>query len=327
MTPVAKLRLTLACGDYDRTRPLVDGTVQPEGVELNTLLLPPEDMFYRMGRFREFDVSEFSCSSYTVLRGRGADLLAIPVFPSRMFRHSSIYVHSGAGITAPADLRGKRAGVPKYHMTAAVWIRGMLEDEYGVAPQDLWWFEGGEGQRVKEVDIELPPSIRKEPVPGDRVLGDMLAAGDLDLFIGARMPKAFAVGSPGIRRLFPNYREVEQAYFRKTGLFPIMHTVVIREDLAQAYPWLPHSLYKAFCQAKALALEKLGEAAALTHALPWLLAELEGTRALMGPDPWPYGVAANRKTLETLARYTFDQGLAPKRLRVEEMFPASLLQT
>ncbi len=324
---MSKLPLTMACAEYDRTRPLIDGTVKAEGVELNCLLLGLEEMFYRMGRFREFDVAEFSCSTYTALRGRGEDLVAIPVFPSRMFRHSCIYVHGGSGITRPEDLKGKRAGVPKYHMTAAVWIRGLLQDEYGVAPQDLLWFEGGEAAHVKEVDHRLPASIRIQQVPAGKVLGDLVAAGELDVFIGARMPKAFAAGSPAIRRLFPDYREAERAYYRKTGLFPIMHTVVIRGELVRHPPWLPASLYNAFCQAKAIALQRMAEASALAHALPWLLAELEETKVLMGPDPWPYGVAANRKTLETLSRYTFEHGLAPKRLAAEEMFPESLHQT
>jgi len=324
---MAKLHLTMACAEYDRTRPLIEGIVRPEGAELNCLILGWEEMFYRMGRFREFDVSEFSCSTFTVLKGRGEDLVAIPVFPSRMFRHSCIYVHTGAGIHKPEDLKGKRVGVPKYHMTAAVWIRGMLEDEYGVKPQDMLWFEGGEAAHVKEVDHRLPPAVRVEQVPGGKVLGDMVAAGELDAYVGARMPKAFAAGAPTIRRLFPDYREAERAYFKKTGLFPIMHVVVIRGELARQHPWLPASLYNAFCQAKAVALQRMLEAGALAYALPWLLAEFEETKALMGPDPWPYGVAANRKTLETLSRYTFEHGLAPKRLRAEDMFPEGLLAT
>jgi 4,5-dihydroxyphthalate decarboxylase len=324
---MAKLTLTLAAGDYDRVRPLADGTVRPVGVTLNVLFLTPEEMFYRMGRFREFDASEFSLSTYTVLRGRGEDLIAIPVFPSRMFRHSCIYVHEGAGIAAPADLIGKRVGIPKYHMTAAVWIRGMLEDEYGVSPREVTWCEGGEGRAVKEVDIALPPEIRREIIPGDRVLGDLVAAGELDAFVGARMPRAFANGSPGIKRLFPDYRVVEQAYYQKTGLFPIMHTVVIRGELTERHPWLPGSLYDAFCRAKAIALERMADTAALPHTLPWLTAEFEATRALMGPDPWPYGVTANRRPLEALARYAFEQGVAPRHLRIDEMFPASLQET
>jgi 4,5-dihydroxyphthalate decarboxylase len=322
---MAPLALTLACFDYDRTRALKTGAVRPDGVELNVVNLSPEDMFYRMARFREFDVSELSLSTYTVLRGRGEPLVAIPVFPSRMFRHSSIYVGANAGIREPRDLAGKRVGIPKYHMTAAVWIRGMLEDEHGVAPKDIRWFEGGEGARVKEVDITLPPELPHETVPGNRNLGDMVAAGELDAFIGARKPAAAATGR--VRRLFEDYRRVEREYYQKTGIFPIMHTVVLREELARQHRWLPRALFDAFLAAKRLAYQHLNEMPALPYALPWLMAEAEETQALMGDDPFPYGVARNRKTLETLAGYTFRQGLAPRRLTIEEMFWETTLGT
>lgn len=324
---MAPLHLTLACGDYDRTLALKTGAVRPQGVELNVLNLTPEEIFHRMGRFREFDVSEFSLSTYTVLRGRGEPLVAIPIFPSFMFRHSAIYVRADAGIHAPKDLRGKRVGVPKYHMTAAVWVRGILEDEYGVAPEELHWFEGGEGTRVHEVDVALPPEIRREQVPGDRPLGDLLAAGELDAFIGARRPAAFGADGGRVRRLFPDYRRVERAYYEKTAIFPIMHTVVVREELARQHPWLPLSLFHAFVEAKRLAYRHFGETAALAYALPWLVAEAEETQALMGDDPLPHGVARNRKTLETLAGYTFRQGLAPRHLTVQDMFWESTLAT
>jgi 4,5-dihydroxyphthalate decarboxylase len=324
---MARLTLTLACGDYDRTLAFKTGAVRPEGVELNVFTLGPEEAFYRTGRFQEFDVSEFSLSSYTVLQGRHAGLVAIPVFPSFMFRHSAIFVRADAGIREPQDLRGKRVGVPKYHMTAAVWVRGILEDEYGVAPRDLRWFEGGEAARVAEIDVTLPPEIRREPVPPDRNLGDMLAAGELDAFVGARRPAAFGDGSGRVRRLFPDFQTVERAYYEKTRIFPIMHTVVIREELVREHPWLPRSLYNAFIEAKRLAYERLEYTAALAYAVPWLLAEAEETRALMGADPFPYGVDRNRKTLETLAGYTFRQGLAPRHLSVEEMFWPSTLAT
>ncbi|HEV8677123.1 MAG TPA: ABC transporter substrate-binding protein [Methylomirabilota bacterium] len=324
---MARLELTLACGDYDRTLALKTGAVRAEGVALNVLTLGPEETFYRMARFREFDVSEFSLSTYTILRGRGEPLVAIPVFPSFMFRHSAIFVRDDAGIREPRDLVGKRVGVPKYHMTAAVWVRGILEDEYGVAPKDLLWFEGGEGAKVKEVDVTLPPEVRRESAPGDRPLGDLVAAGELDAFIGARRPAAFGTGAGRVRRLFPDFRRVERAYYEKTGIFPIMHTVVVREELARQHPWLPRSLYDAFGEAKRLAYQRLDFTAALPSALPWLMAEVEETRALMGDDPFPYGVARNRKTLETLAGYIDRQGLAPRRLSVDEMFWPSTLAT
>jgi 4,5-dihydroxyphthalate decarboxylase len=325
---MATLTLTLACGDYDRTLALRTGAVQVPGVELRVLALEPEEMFYRMARRRDFDVAEFSLSTYTVLRGRGEPLIAIPVFPSFAFRHSAIFVRSDAGIREPRDLVGKRVGVPKYHMTAAVWIRGILEDEYGVSPGDLRWFEGGEGVAVKEVDVTLPPGLRHQVVPGDRALGHLLAAGELDAFIGARRPAAAGAGGAApVRRLFPDFRRVERLYFEKTGIFPIMHTVVLKEELARAHPWLPRALFDAFSEAKRLAYQRLADTAALAYVLPWLVAEVEETRALMGDDPFPYGVARTRRTVETLADYSFRQGLAPRRLSVEELFCESLLDT
>jgi len=322
---MSSLDLTLACGDYDRMRALHTGAVKPQGVELRVLSLEPEEMFFRMARFREFDVSELSLSTYTVLRGRGEPLVAIPVFPSSMFRHSSIFVRDDAGIREPKDVVGKRIGIPKYHMAAAVWIRGMLEDEYGVAPKDIRWFEGGEGARVKEVDVTLPSDVPHQLVPDGKNLGEMVAAGELDGYIGARRPPAYFTGR--VRRLFPDYRRVERDYYQRTGIFPIMHTVVMREELAREHPWLPRSLYNAFVESKRLAYQRLDFTAALPISLPWVVAEFEETRELMGDDPFPYGVARNRKTVEILSRYTFRQGLAPRRLTAEDMFCTSTLGT
>lgn len=321
---MAKLNLTLAIGDYDRTLALKTGTVAPEGVDLNILTLGPEEIFYRMGRFREFDACEFSLSTYTIRRGRGEPLIAIPVFPSRMFRHSSIFVSDKSGIRDPKDLRGKRVGVPKYHMTAAVWIRGLLEDEYGVAPKDMRWFEGGEGAKVKEVDVTLPPEVKLEHVPAGKNLGDMLAAGELDAFVGARRPAAFG---KGVGRLFPDFRRAERDYYQRTGIFPIMHTLVLKEELVRDHPWLPRSLYTAFTEAKQHAYRKLDDTAALLTSLPWQVAEREESAALLGNDPFAYGIARNRKTIETLAGYSFRQGLAPRRMTIEEMFVSSMLDT
>ncbi len=321
---MSSLALTLAIGDYDRTGALKTGAVRPQGVDLNILTLSPEEIFYRMGRFLEFDACEFSLSTYTIRRGRGEPMIAIPVFPSQMFRHSSIFIGDKAGIREPKDLRGKRVGVPKYHMTAAVWIRGLLEDEYGVAPKDIRWFEGGEGAKVKEVDVTLPPDVRLEHVPDGKHLGDMVAAGELDAFIGARRPAAYG---KGVSRLFPDFRTAERAYYERTRIFPIMHTVVLKEELVRQYPWLPRSLYDAFTEAKRLAYERLHFTAALLTSLPWQVAEAEETRALMGDDPFAYGIARNRTTVETLAAYSFRQSLAPRRLTIEEMFVPSLLDT
>jgi len=323
---MSRLTLTLACGDYDRTLPLRTGAVEPRGVDLRVVPLEPEEMFYRMARRRDFDVAEFSLSTYTILRGRGEPFVAIPVFPSFAFRHSAIWVRDGAGIQEPRDLVGKRVGVPKYHMTAAVWVRGILEDEYGVAPGDLHWFEGGEGAAVKEVDVALPPGLPHQVVSGSHTLGQMLRDGALDAFIGARRP-AGAGGAAPVRRLFPDFRRVERAYYERTGIFPVMHTVVLKEELVHQHPWLPRSLYEAFAESKRLAYERLSDTAVLPYVLPWLVAEAEETRALMGDDPFPYGVARTRKSVETLAGYSFRQGLAPRRLTSQELFCESLLDT
>jgi 4,5-dihydroxyphthalate decarboxylase len=321
---MSKLNLTLALCDYDRTLALKTGAVAAQGVDLNVLTLTPEEMFYRMGRFREFDVSELSLSTYTIRRARGEPLIALPVFPSQSFRHSAVFVRDGAGIREPRDLRGKRMGVPKYHMTAAVWIRGILEDDHGVAPKDMRWYEGGEGARVKEVDVTLPPDVELHHVPGDRTLGELLAAGELDAYMGARRPASYG---RGVSRLFPDYRRVERAWYERTGIFPIMHTVVLKQELVTQHPWLPRSLYTAFVEAKRLAYERIDFTAALLTSLPWQMAEAEETRALMGDDPFAYGVARNRKNVETLVGYSHRQGLAPRRLGVEEMFVDSLLDT
>lgn len=324
---MARLRITLACGDYDRTRPLKEGLVQPEGVELNVLSPGPEETFYRMTKFRDFDASEFSLSIYNLLRGREGPFVAIPVFLSRRFRHSSIFVNVDAGIREPADLRGKRVGVPKYYMTAAVWIRGLLEDEYGVKPNELLWFEGGKNV-TKEMDIGPPAEVRIQTIPEDRDLGEMLEAGELDALATARRPvPAYAAGSR-IRRLFANPREVERAYFQKTGIFPIMHMIAIRQELVRENPWLPRTLYQAFVEAKRIAYERLyRETAILLTSLPWLVEEAEATHALMGEDPFPYGVARNRKALEAMTRYEFDQGLVRHRIPVDELFYESTRET
>jgi 4,5-dihydroxyphthalate decarboxylase len=323
---MSRLTLTLACGDYDRTLALRTGAVEARGVELRVVPLQPEEMFYRMARHRDFDVSELSLSTYTILRGRGEPLVAIPVFPSFAFRHSAVWVREDAGIREPRDLVGKRVGVPKYHMTAAVWVRGILQDEHGVAPADLHWFEGGEGAAVKEVDVTLPAGLRHEQVPGDRTLGQMLRAGELDAFVGARRPGGTGGAAP-VRRLFPDFRRVERAYYERTGIFPVMHTVVVKEDLAREHPWLPLALYDAFSEAKRLAYQRLSDTATLPYVLPWLVAEVEETRALMGDDPFPYGVARTRKSVETLAGYSFRQGLAPRHLTARDLFCESLLDT
>ena len=325
-----RLRLTLACWDYDRTRALADGSVQPDGVELVYLMQPVEETFFRMLRYREFDCSEMSLSSYVAsLNAEEPPFMAIPAFPSRFFRHSCIFVSAKSGIRKPEDLKGRRVGVPEYQMTAPVWIRGILSDDYGVKVTDVEHFSGGEEEpgRDEKIKLNLPASIRVRPIGPAQTLSRMLAEGELDALVTARTPSTFRTQPDKVQRLFPSYVEQEKAYYRRTGIFPIMHTVVLKEELAREHPWLPRALFDAFTEAKRVAYRRLADTAVLPYVLPWLVAEVEETRALMGDDPFPYGVRRTRKTVETLAEYSFRQGLAPRRLAVEDLFWESVLDT
>jgi 4,5-dihydroxyphthalate decarboxylase len=319
------LRLTLACWDYDRTRALMDGTVAPEGIELVYLNQPVEETFFRMMRYREFDCSEMSLSSYVAsLQGNDPPFIAIPVFPSRFFRHSCIFVSGKSNIRQPADLKGKRIGVPEYQMTAPVWIRGILSDDYGVKVTDVEHFSGGEEEpgRDEKLKLNLPSSIRVSAIPADKTLARMLADGEIDALVTARAPSTFPAKA---RRLFPDYVEVEKEYYRRTKIFPIMHTVVIRRDVYASNPWVAQSLYKAFAEAKAKAYRLYNQTAALPAMVPWLVAELEEARREMGEDWWPYGLEPNRKVLETFLRYHHEQGLSKRRFAPDELFARETL--
>src|SRR5262244_4273634 len=242
-----KLRLTFACGPYDRTQSLRDGTLVPEGIDLVYLPLQPAEIFWRMLQYKEFDASEMSLSNYTSLVSDGdAPFIAIPAFPSRVFRHGYFFVNTDKGIRHPGDLKGRRGGVPEYSMTAAVYMRGLLEHEYGVRPSDVEWVQG----RADRLGRKLPADIRLVHAPAGTELGDMLERGEIDFLMTANNPLSFRRGAPSVRRLFPNYVEMEKDYFRRTGIYPIMHTVVMRRDVYDANPWAALSLYKALCRAK-----------------------------------------------------------------------------
>ena len=324
-----KLHLTVACGDYDRTKALQDGAVQPEGIRLNYLPLQAEEIFWRMGGHREFDASEMSLSNQITMVSRGnAPFVAIPVFPSRFFRHSCIFINTDSGIQKPQDFKGKKVGAPEYSITAAVWIRGMLQDDYGVKSHEMEWLVGGQEEtgRKERVALKLPPEIRVSPIAGDKTLNGMLEGREIDALISARAPSSFVKGSPKIRRLFPNYKEVEMDYYRRTKIFPIMHVLVIRRALYEQHPWVARSLYKAFSEAKERAIGAMLKITN-THAatLPWLFAEVEELKALFGADWWPYGIEPNRHVLETLIRYMQEQGLIDKPLKVEEVFAPNVV--
>ncbi len=328
---MAKLKLSLACWNYDRTRALADGRVKPEGIELTYLDMPVEETFFRMLRHQEFDVAEMSLSSYTVsLFREKKSFVAIPVFPSRFFRHSCIYVNAAAGIREPKDLVGKRVGNPEYQMTAPVWIRGILQDEYGVPVDGVTYRTGGEEEpgRPEKLKLDLPPNIKVQPIGERDTLSAMIRDGGIDALYTARMPSTYQAGKPGpVRRLFEDYMEVEQAYYRKTRIFPIMHTVAIRRSLYEQHPWVAMSLYKAFAQAQREAYDDLYVTAALKTMLPWLTKHVEDTRRLMGDDYWSYGFTPNRECLDTFLRYHHEQGLSKKRLAPEELFAPETLES
>ena len=327
---MAKLRLTLACWNYDRTRALLEGRVPMDGVDLNYLSLPVEEIFFRMLRHREFDAAEMSLSSYTLsLFRENPPFIAIPVFPSRFFRHSCIYVHSGSGIREPKDLVGKRIGNPEYQMTAPVWIRGIMSDEYGVPAAGATYLSGGEEEpgRPEKLALDLPPEIRTQAIPPNKTLSRMLECGEIDVLYTARAPSTFRGGEGSVRRLFPDYLQVEREYFEKTKVFPIMHTVVIRRDIYEKNPWVAQSLYKAFVAAKRDAWEDLHEMAALKTMLPWLVQHVEDTEKTMGTDFWPYGLEANEHVLETFLRYSHEQGLSKRQLSPRELFAPESLES
>ncbi|HXQ25281.1 MAG TPA: hypothetical protein VN822_02630 [Candidatus Acidoferrales bacterium] len=327
---MGKLPLSLACSNYDRTRAILEGRVPVDGIELTCLSLPIEEIFFRMLRHREFHVAEMSLSSYVVsLFAENPRFIAIPVFPSRFFRHSCIFINRDSGIREPKDLIGKRVGTPEYQMTAGVWIRGILGDEYKVPVASVTYFRGGEEEpgRPEKLRLSLPPAIRLETIPPKKTLSAMLEAGEIDALYTARMPSTFVHGSGKVRRLFEDYQKVEREYFSRTAIFPIMHVIAIRRDVYEKSPWVAQSLHKAFTRAQRLAYDELYETGALNFMLPWLVRHVEETRALMGEDFWPYGLERNVKTLEILLRYSFEQGLSKRQLKPAEIFAPETLES
>lgn len=327
---MSRLRITMGCWDYDRVAALRSGEVAVDGVDLNFLALPVEETFFRMLRHQEFDVAEMSLSSYVVsLTRENPPFIAIPIFPSRFFRHSCIFVSSRSGIRTPGDLVGKRIGVPEYQMTAPVWIRGILADEYGVAPDSVQHWTGGEEQpgREEKLKLNLPERFRIKAIGPRQTLSQMLADGEIDALFTARSPSTFHTRPQDVLRLFPNYPEVERDYYRRTRVFPIMHTLVIRREVYDSNRWLAQSLYKAFAQAQRKAYDDLHQTAALKTMLPWLTAHVEETERELGGDWWPYGFAANRHVLETFLRYHHAQGLSPAGLTPEALFAPEALES
>ena len=320
---LTRLRLTLACGDYDRTRALEEGTIRPDGIELTYLRLVVEETFFRMMRHQEFEVAELSLSSYVLsLQRDPAPFIAIPVFPSRMFRHGSIYINTEAGISSPQDLRGKVVGAPEYQLSAGVWIRGILADHYGVPIDSVTYRTGGQEQagRIEKASLHLPESIHIDPIAPDQTLSAMLAEGEVAALYTPRIPSPFARRDPRVARLFPDTIAAEQAYFAESGIFPIMHVVAIRRDVYDSSRWVAQSLYKAFQAAKVDVFGRLYDSSALRFMLPWLNQQLEEARTVLGEDYWSYGLEANHHTLATFLRYHHEQGLSRRLMTPEELF-------
>jgi 4,5-dihydroxyphthalate decarboxylase len=323
---MSKLRLTLAVADYDRTKAIFQGRVPIEGVDLVPLAVAAEECFHRSFKFQEFDIAEISMSSHTATISRGEHhYIGIPAFVSRVFRHSGIYIRTDRGIRAPQDLRGKTIGVPEYQITANVWIRGILQDDYGVRPEEIHWRRGGieESGRDERSPIQLPPAIDLQQVPAGKTLSKMLESGEIDGMITARAPSCFDRRVPHVGRLFEDFKAVEQEYFRRTRIFPIMHLIGIRRSLVEQYPWLPVNVFNAFLAAKRIAVKELYELAQLMVNFPWAVDHYNETVKVMGEDFWSYGFPENREQIETFMRYHHEQGLSVRRVRAEELFVPS----
>jgi 4,5-dihydroxyphthalate decarboxylase len=321
---MARVSLTLACGNYDRVWPLADGRVRSEGIDLNLITLEPEECFFRMITNAEFDAAEMSLSSYAIAKAGGDDrFVGVPVFLSRSFRHSSIYVREDSGITEAAGLTGKRVGVPEYQMTASVWTRALLHHDFGVDTDGITWCTGGLEQagRTERQALRLPDRVRIEHVEG--TLSQALVDGGIDALMAPRVPSVFRSEGSVVRRLWPDFATREAEYFARTGIFPIMHMLVVRAEVHHAHPWIARSLYKAFSEAKRVALAGLADAPALRYTMPFLLETLERQHEVFGDDPWPYGLAANRKTLDAFAEYLVEQGLAAQVPDMAELFAPS----
>lgn len=317
-----RVPLTLACWDYDRTLPLASGDVRPEGIDLTYLTLPVEETFFRMLRYREFDAAEMSLSSYvlSLFSENPQPFVAIPAFTSRAFRHNGIYVRAGSDIDTPADLRGRTVGVAEYQLTANVWIRGILAEHYDVPAESVRYRTGGLHAPGREAKVahEAPPGVDIAPIAPGTNLSDLLASGEIDAIYSPRTPRALHEGRA--RRLFADPRAEEERYFAATGIFPVMHVVVLRKELYEARPWLARSLFDAFEESRRRAARRMAETAASQCMLPWLYAEAERTSELMGRDFWTYGVAGNENDLATFLRYSREQGLAREQLSPESIF-------
>jgi 4,5-dihydroxyphthalate decarboxylase len=324
-----QLHITMAGGFYDRTRAIIDGSVRPEGLTLSYVEMPIEEVFWRVLRYREFDVAECSLAYYLISKahGTGQDYIAIPLFPSRCFRHGFVFVNRNSGIARPQDLAGKIMGVPEYSMTAALWLRGLFEHDYGVPPGAMRWRVGGIEQpnRADRMSVTIQAKVEIEPIPAGKNLNSMLAAGEIDAMMSPRIPSAYRKKHPDVVRLFPDYHNVERAYYARTGFVPIMHTVVIKRSLYEREPWIAQSLFKAFRDSSRRCIERMLDINAIPYSLPWYLPAIEETLEVLGEDFWPEGLEPNWPNVATLIRYAKEQGLIDRLFTQEELFAPNTL--
>ncbi|MEX1083719.1 MAG: 4,5-dihydroxyphthalate decarboxylase [Xanthobacteraceae bacterium] len=319
---MARLPLSLALNQYDHTADLVSGRVPVDGIELNCLTLPIEEIFFRTFVYGEFDISEVSMAKYcSRISQDDRSLVAIPVFPSRVPRHSSIYIRRDGPVRQPSDLAGRKVGLPEWAQTASVYSRGLLAHHYGVDLASIEWVQAGVNQpgRIEKVKLNLPPGVKVTPRP-DKSLSEMLVSGEIDVALSAHAPDCFEQGHPNIGRLFENFIDVEMKYVKETGIFPIMHTVAIRGELLERHPWVAMNLFKAFEEAKNRSLARAQSITATACPIPWCYEQTRRAKEIFGEDFWPYGIEANRKTLDAFLQYAFEQGVCHRRLAPEDLF-------
>jgi 4,5-dihydroxyphthalate decarboxylase len=325
----ASVHLTLAVCDYEHVREITQGIVRADGIALTPLIFPSiEEITFRFTRSPEWDVSELSFGKYISLTSQGnAPMIAIPVFPSRVHRHSAIYVRSDRGIKTAKDLEGRAVGIPEWAQTAGIYVRGMLAEEEGVDLAKIKWLQAGvdEPGRAEKVELKLPSGIRYQARP-DSSLSAMLASGEVDAVISARAPAAFSPGGP-VARLYPSYRAEEERFFKKTGIFPIMHLMTIRRAAFEQHPWIAMNLYKMFDEAKRRCFNRLRDFTCARIPLPWAAAIADEIAAAYGPDPYPYGIAESRRTIDAFCRYAHDQGVTHRRMTAEDLFPREVQAT
>lgn len=330
---MSKVSITIATWDYDRVRPLMDGRVKVEGCDVNYVVVNLEECFHRAWYHQEFDVTELGLSGYYVAISRGSGnfglspYVAIPVHLSRSFRASAIYARTDRGIETPADLRGKKVGVPEYQITAAVWARGFLSDTYGVRTEEMNWFQGGMDNpgRQDKWPNNLPAGFPLQPIGSSETLNQLLEEGKIDAIVCPRTPRAYKARNGSVRRLFEDFETVEKAYYQKTNIFPIMHLVGIRREIYEKHPWIARNLYQAFCEAKRITQDELFETAALRIGLPWLVSSAEGARKILGDDIFPYGYENSLPTLKAMSRHLIEQHIAVRPVDPEELFPVTTM--